>query len=114
MRLPAIHRNRVTASGSTDEQISYVGGTPSLKHKPSNYLTSGRFFSSIEMHEGEDMFNCVRGFLGDAVLMYASDYQHSECHFPDSIDHVLAWPSLGRETRQKLFWDNASRFYKQT
>ncbi len=27
---------------------------------------------------------------------------------------VLAWPSLSRETRQKLFWDNASRFYKQT
>ena len=46
--------------------------------------------------------------------MYASDYPHSECHFPDSIDHVLAWPSLSEETRRKLFWDNATRFYKQT
>ena len=97
-----------------NEQIGYVGGTPTLKHRPSDYLSSGRFFSSIEMHEGEDMFNCVRGFLGDDVLMYASDYPHSECHFPNSIDHVLGWSSLGPETRQKLFWDNATRFYKQT
>ncbi len=97
-----------------DEQIGYVGGTPTLKHRPSDYLTSGRFFSSIEMHEGEDMFNSVRGFLGDDVLMYASDYPHSECHFPNSIDHVLGWSTLKPETRQKLFWDNATRFYKHT
>ena len=72
-----------------DEQVGYVGGTALLKHRPSDYLTSGRFFSSIEMHEGEDMFNCVTGFLGDNVLMYASDYPHSECHFPNSVDYVL-------------------------
>jgi uncharacterized protein len=97
-----------------DEQAGYVGGTAPLKHKPSDYLTSGRFFSSIEMHEGEDMFNSVTGFLGDDVLMYASDYPHPECHFPDSVDHVLGWSSLKPQTRQKLLWDNATRFYKRT
>ena len=85
-----------------------------LKHVPSEYLTSGRFFCSIEMHEGEEMFNHVTNFLGDDVLMYASDYPHSECHFPDSIDNVLRWSSLKPETQHKLFWDNAIRFYKQT
>ena len=74
----------------------------------------GQFFSSIEMHEGEEMFHHVTSFLGDNVLMYASDYPHSECHFPDSIDHVLGWPGLKPETQHKLFWDNATRFYKQT
>jgi predicted TIM-barrel fold metal-dependent hydrolase len=97
-----------------NEQAGYVGGTAPLKHACSDYLTSGRFFCSIEMHEGEDMFNAVTSFLGDNVLMYASDYPHSECHFPDSIDHVLHWSSLKPETRQKLLWDNARRFYKQT
>jgi predicted TIM-barrel fold metal-dependent hydrolase len=48
------------------------------------------------------------------VLMYASDYPHSECQFPDSIDNILAWSSLGGDTRGKLFWDNANRFFKQT
>ena len=97
-----------------DEQAVYVGGTAELKHKCSEYVTSGRFFCSIEMHEGEDMLNLVTNFLGDEVLMYASDYPHSECRFPDSPDHVLGWSSPSKDTMQKLMWDNAGRFYKRT
>jgi predicted TIM-barrel fold metal-dependent hydrolase len=97
-----------------DEQAAYVGGVASLKHAPSEYVTSGRFFCSIERQEGEDMFNAVTAFLGDDVLMYASDYPHSECQFPDSVENILAWSSLETDTKQKLFWDNASRFFKQT
>jgi hypothetical protein len=36
------------------------------------------------------MFRMVAEFLGDGVLMYASDYPHSECQFPNSVDNVLA------------------------
>jgi predicted TIM-barrel fold metal-dependent hydrolase len=97
-----------------DEQYAYVGSTAELRQKPSEYLSSGRFFCSIEHQEGEDMFNTVTGFLGDGVLMYASDYPHSECQFPESIDNVLAWSSLKPATRQKLLWDNAARFFKAT
>jgi predicted TIM-barrel fold metal-dependent hydrolase len=98
-----------------DEQHIYVGGTsPSLKHSPSEYMQSGRFFCSIERHEGEEMFNYVRSVVGDDVLMWGSDYPHSECQFPDSIDNILAWSSLKPETRKKLLWDNAARFYKRT
>ena len=97
-----------------DEQASYVGSTAKLMHKCSEYVNGGRFFCSIEMHEGEEMFNLVTNYLGDGLLMYASDYPHSECHFPESVDHVMDWTSLSEETRQKLFWDNANRFYKRT
>src|SRR5689334_15939703 len=97
-----------------DEQAVYVGGTAPLKLKPSEYLTSGRFFCSIERQEGEDMFNTVTQYLGGDVLMYASDYPHSECQFPESIDNILAWSSLRPDQRRKLFWDNANRFYKRT
>lgn len=96
-----------------DEQYDYVGSTAQLAHKPSTYLSSGRFFCSIERQEGEDMFHAVTGFLGDDVLMYASDYPHSECQFPHSVDNILAWNSLTAETRQKLLWDNAARFFKK-
>jgi predicted TIM-barrel fold metal-dependent hydrolase len=96
-----------------DEQYAYVGSTAQLKVKPSEYLTNGRFFCSIERAEGEDMFNTVTDFLGGNVLMYASDYPHSECQFPDSVDNVLAWTSLNPETRERLFWGNATRFFKQ-
>ena len=97
-----------------DEQASYVGGVAPLKQKPSEYLTSGRFFCTIERHEGEELFNFVTSVLGDDVLMYASDYPHSECQFPDSVDNILRWSSLKPDTKQKLLWDNAARFYKRT
>src|SRR5207248_9744943 len=46
-----------------DEQAVYVGGTAPLKHPPSEYLTGGRFFCSIERQEDEDMFNTVTQYL---------------------------------------------------
>ena len=65
-------------------------------------------------HEGEDMYNYVTHFLGDDVLMYASDYPHSECQFPNSVDNILSWSSLSGENKKKLLLDNANRFFKQT
>jgi uncharacterized protein len=97
-----------------DEQAVYVGGTAPLKMKPSEYMMSGRFFCSIEHHEGEDMFEHVTKFLGDDLLMYASDYPHSECQFPDSISNILEWSSLDTGRRRKLLWENANRFFRQT
>jgi uncharacterized protein len=97
-----------------DEQAVYVGGIAPLKLKPSEYLTSGRFFCSIERQEGEDMFNTVTQYLGDDVLMYASDYPHSECQFPESVNNILAWATLDPAQRKKLLWDNANRFFKQS
>jgi predicted TIM-barrel fold metal-dependent hydrolase len=48
--------------------------------------------------------------IGEDVLMYASDYPHSESHFPKSVELVLGW-NMSKERKQKLFWDNATRFY---
>ncbi|MGH7087327.1 MAG: amidohydrolase family protein [Stellaceae bacterium] len=59
------------------------------------------------------MYDTVTRFLGDDVLMYASDYPHSECQFPNSVDNILAWSGVKPETRKKLFWDNAARFFRQ-
>lgn len=97
-----------------DEQATYVGGTAPLKQRPSDYMTSGRFFCSLDIHEGEEMFNSVTSFLGDGVLMFSTDYPHAECLFPNSVDTVLSWSSLKPDTQQKLLWDTARRFFKQT
>jgi predicted TIM-barrel fold metal-dependent hydrolase len=96
-----------------DEQAIYVGGTAPLKHAPSEYVGGGRYFCTIERHEGEDLFNYVTSVFGDDVLMWGSDYPHSECQFPNSVDNILQW-SLKPDTKRKLLWDNAARFYKQT
>jgi predicted TIM-barrel fold metal-dependent hydrolase len=97
-----------------DEQVAYVGRTAPLKHLPSEHFAAGRVFCNIEAHEHEPMFQMVTQALGDGVLMYASDYPHYESWFPDSIDKILGWSSIGQASRQKLFWDNANRCFKQT
>lgn len=93
-----------------DDQVEYVGGVPELEHKVSEHMMGGRFFSSIEMSEGQDMIEMVADFLGDGVLMYASDYPHFECRFPGSVDHFMNW-TLDEELKRKLLWDNPVRFY---
>ena len=92
-----------------DDQSIYMSyAVPqSLRRKPSEYMTSGRFFASLVIHEGEKMTKMVTDFLGDSVLMYSSDYPHAESRFPDSTDQVLAWKSLKPDIVRKIMWDNA-------
>ena len=54
----------------------------------------------------------VTRFLGDGVLMYASDYPHMECRFPNSTDYFLNW-SLDDDLKRKMLWENPVRFYGQ-
>ena len=97
-----------------DEQVSYVGRTAPLKLLPSEQFAAGRVFCNIEAHEHEPMFHMVTQALGDGVLMYASDYPHFESWFPDSVDKIMAWSGIAPATRQKLFWENANRCFRQT
>ena len=84
--------------------------TPQLKGKPSEYVTSGRYFQSIEIPEGQQLTNAVIEMIGEDVLMYASDYPHGESHFPESVGLVLDW-KMPQARKRKLFWDNAVRLY---
>jgi predicted TIM-barrel fold metal-dependent hydrolase len=95
-----------------EDHMEYIqGATAQLQHRFSDYVLGGRFFSSIEMREGEDMIKMVMDFLGDGVLMYASDYPHPESYFPRSVDHFLSWKALDEEKKRKLLWDNAVRVF---
>ena len=74
-------------------------------------MTSGRFFASVVIHEGEKITKMVTDFLGEDVLMYSSDYPHAESRFPESTDKVLAWQSLGDGAMRKMMWDNSLRCF---
>jgi uncharacterized protein len=93
-----------------DDQMIYVGYVnETLKYKPSEYLTSGRFFASIEMHEGPEMMRDVVELMGEGILMMGTDYPHAESRFPESVDKVLAWGEAGvsESALRKLLWDNS-------
>ena len=96
-----------------DDQSEYISYAlpQNLAHKPSEYMTGGRFFVSLVIHEGEKMAKMVTELLGDGLLMYSSDYPHAESRFPGSTDKVLAWKSLGDEVMRKMLWDNATRCF---
>jgi hypothetical protein len=93
-----------------DDQSIYMSyAVPqNLARKPGEYMTSGRFFASLVIHEGEKMAKMVTDFLGDNVLMYSSDYPHAESRFPESTSKVLAWQSLGDDVMRKMLWDTRS------
>lgn len=95
-----------------DDQAIYVGYTAKLQHKISEYVTGGRFFASIEQHEGPCMAKHVNELLGDHILMFGSDYPHAESRFPESVDRVLQWQStIGTDSMRKMMWDNPVRFF---
>ena len=85
---------------------------PELRHFPSDYVMSGRYFQSIEIPEGAPLTNAVADLIGDDVLMYASDYPHGESHFPESTGVVMSW-HMGEDRKRKLLWDNAARLYRR-
>jgi predicted TIM-barrel fold metal-dependent hydrolase len=96
-----------------NDQAEYVGYVAEdLKRKPGEYMTSGRFFASIEMHEGPDMMRMVTEIMGEGILMFGSDYPHAESRFPESVDRVLAWrESVSGGALEKMMWDNSVRFF---
>ena len=97
-----------------DEHVrSIPSALPELKLTPTEYVTSGRYFQSIEMSEGEEVTQSVIDLLGEDILMYASDYPHGESWFPVSVDTVMGWTGPSESAKKKLFWDNAVRFYRR-
>jgi uncharacterized protein len=83
---------------------------PELARRPSEYVTSGRYFQSIEIPEGVRITNTVADLIGEDVLMYASDYPHGESHFPETAGIATGW-DMAETRKRKLLWDNARRFY---
>lgn len=95
-----------------DEQAAYAPSTV-----PENYksvreaVTSGRYFQSIELHEGESMTKYVIDEIGEDVLMWSSDYPHGESWFPEAVDTFLGWDSISDSVKKKMFWDTAVRCF---
>lgn len=96
-----------------EDQAVYMGYVAEdLQHTMTEYLTAGRFYAAAVLHEGPDMVRMVNELMGDHVTMFSSDYPHAESRFPNSVDLVVGWGGLTRETKQKLFWENAASCFR--
>ena len=95
-----------------DDQVTYMGFVAKdLQQTMSEYMTSGRFFCSIVLHEGPELVRLVSEILGDDILMFGSDYPHAESRFPVSVKVVDEW-EMPDERRAKLMHENAARCFR--
>ena len=95
-----------------DDQVVYMGYvSDDLKHKMSEHMTGGRFFTGVVLHEGEDTVRMVTDQLGDHILCFGSDYPHAESRFPGSVDLAMSWDGLSAQELEKLTWENPVRFF---
>ena len=95
-----------------DEQAAYSPSSlPAGIRTVKEYIDAGRYFQSIEMHEGESMTKYVIDEIGEDTLMFSSDYPHGETWFPEAVDTFLGWNSISDSVKKKMFWDNAIKCF---
>jgi predicted TIM-barrel fold metal-dependent hydrolase len=79
-----------------------------VKMKPSEYFRRQCF---IEIEPSEPYLADVIQYIGSDNLLFGSDYPHMD-HKPDIVNKVVELEEeLGKETMQKILWDNPARFY---
>jgi hypothetical protein len=82
---------------------------PAIDRRPSEYFLSGRCFIGCDPEE-KGVAHVVNT-LGDGVVVYASDYCHWDCKFPDTVKILAGRTDLGEEAKKRIFDDNGKRLY---
>jgi predicted TIM-barrel fold metal-dependent hydrolase len=82
---------------------------PAIDRKPSEYFLSGRCF--IGCDPDERTLPAVIDALGEGVVVYASDYCHWDCKFPDTVKIIAERDDLSQSAKQGIFTDNPRRLY---
>ena len=82
---------------------------PIIDRKPSEYFLSGNCF--IGSDPGEPDVSYVVNRLGEGVVVYASDYCHWDCKFPDTVKMIEERTDLSDSAKRHIFDDNPRRLY---
>jgi uncharacterized protein len=86
------------------------GARVELANKPSDYLLSGNCWFSCESDEPN--LSATVDFLGDSQVIYASDYPHFDCSFPDSVKDLIEESGLTTARIEKIAGANSRALYK--
>ena len=93
-----------------DEHYEYLEPTvPLMKKPPSEYMRSEQVYYSFE--PDEHTLNFVMDYIGEDRLVFASDYNHGDSKFPNTVKAVTERKNLTPTQLQKLMCDNAARLY---
>ncbi len=82
---------------------------PVIDRKPSEYFLSGNCF--IGCDPDESTIPAVTNALGEDIVVYASDYCHWDCRFPDTVKIIVERNDLSRSAKEKILSKNPARLY---
>jgi predicted TIM-barrel fold metal-dependent hydrolase len=80
-----------------------------LARRPSEYLLSGNCWFSCEPDEPN--LAVMVDSLGEGQVIYASDYPHFDCDFPNSVAELVDDGGLSGRVLEKVLGGNARRLY---
>jgi predicted TIM-barrel fold metal-dependent hydrolase len=94
-----------------DEEFEIRGHreAPMLKAKPSEYLSSGRFYFSFEIEES--MLPTVISRVGADKLLYASDYPHWDSSWPNTVKKFRGREDIPVADKTQILSQNPQNFY---
>ncbi len=82
---------------------------PELKRKPSEIIASPQVAFTCEPEE--TTLPVVLEHIGETQVMYASDYAHWDCEFPDSVRKIDRIPGMTASAKRSVLGDNAIRWW---
>ena len=92
------------------EVLNFPDDEPNITRKPSEYLLSGQCYFGCD--PDEEMLQFAADHLGEDQIIYASDYPHFDCRFPDSVRLISERQGLPDRLKRKTLSDNARRLYQ--
>ena len=82
---------------------------PLIDRKPSEYILSGNCFIGCDPDERQ--IPTVVDQCGEGVVVYASDYCHWDCAFPDTVKIIAERDDLSKSAKEHIFHINPGRLY---
>jgi predicted TIM-barrel fold metal-dependent hydrolase len=82
---------------------------PRLKRKPSEILSEGRLFHSVDTDE-RYIEHCVKE-LGEDIWLFATDYPHPGTTWPHGARQAVDRPGLSEGAKKKILGANARRLF---
>jgi hypothetical protein len=92
-----------------DEHFDKRRGEMPVTRRPSEFVDEGRVLVSCEPDERAIAW--VVESLGADKILYASDYPHWDCEFPNSVRRIQERPELSAQAKRAILGDNAARFF---
>ena len=86
-----------------------AGAEPRLTGKPADYLRGGNCYFSCD--PDEECIPLVAGIMGEDSIIYASDYPHWDCRFPESVKLVQQNGTIPERLKKKVLSDNVKTLY---